>query len=82
MFDKKVIECFLNNQLKLFPEKVAESEAEAREFLEDNFAVVVKNKKELIEYFEEEGVDYSKDDIDSADEVFAIGDGRFLIVEA
>lgn len=82
MFDKKVIECFLNNQLKLFPEKVAENETEAREFLEDNFAVVVKNKKELIEYFEEEGVDYSKDDIDSADEVFAIGDGRFLIVEA
>ncbi|MBQ9863682.1 MAG: glyoxalase [Lachnospiraceae bacterium] len=82
MFDKKVIECFLNNQLKLFPEKVAENEAEAREFLEDNFAVVVKNKKELIEYFEEEGVDYSKDEIENADEVFAIGDGRFLIVEA
>ena len=82
MFDKKVIECFLNNQLKLFPEKVAENEAEAREFLEDNFAVVVKNKKELIEYFEEEGVDYSKDDIASADEVFDVGDGRYLIVEA
>ena len=82
MFDKKVIECFLNNQLKLFPEKVADNEAEAREFLEDNFAVVVKNKKELIEYFEEEGVDYSKDEIENADEVFAIGDGRFLIVEA
>lgn len=82
MFDKKVIECFLNNQLKLFPEKVADNEAEAREFLEDCFAVVVKGKKELIEYFEEEGVDYSKDDIDSADEVFDVGDGRYLIVEA
>ena len=82
MFDKKVFECFLNNQLKLFPEKVAENEQEAREFLEDCFAVVVKGKKELIEYFEEEGVDYSKDDIVNADEVFDIGDGRFLIVEA
>lgn len=82
MFDKKTIDCFLNNQLKLFPEPVAENAGEASEFLEECFAVVVKGKKEVIEYFEEEGLDYSKDDILDADEVFDIGDGRFLIVEA
>lgn len=82
MFDKKVIECFLANQLKLFPEEVAQTEAEAREFLEEVFAVVVKGKKEVIEYFEEEGIDFDANDILSADEIFDIGDGRFLIVEA
>lgn len=82
MFDKKTIDCFLNNQLKLFPEPVASNVSEAQEFLDECFAVVVKGKKEVIEYFEEEGLDYSKEDILDADEVFDIGDGRFLIVEA
>ena len=48
-------------------------------------AVVVKGAKEVWTYFDEEGVDISEmneADILDADEVFAIGDGRFLIVEA
>lgn len=81
MYDKKVLDCFLENQLKLFPEEVASNVQEAQEFLDDCFAVVVKGKKEVIEYFEEEGIDYSKDDILNADEVFDVGDGRYLIVE-
>ena len=48
MYDKKVIEVFLKDQLKLFPEKVAEDEQEAAEFLEDVCAVVCKNKKEVL----------------------------------
>ena len=46
-------------------------------------AVVVKSKKEVEEYFEEEGLeDPESDSILDAAEVFAIGDGRYLIVEA
>ncbi len=81
MFDEKVIECFLENQLKLFPEMVAETEEEADAFLEDCMAVVVKGKKEVVAYFEEEGVDMTEGDILDAAEVFAVGDGRYLIVE-
>ncbi len=83
MFDKKTIEVFLKNQLQLFPEKVVETEEEAAEFLEDMCATVCKNKKEVIEYLED-GMDttgMSEEEILSADEVFDLGDGRYLIVE-
>ena len=82
MFDKKILKCFLDNQLQLFPEEVASTEEEAAEFLEEMFAVVVKGKKEVLEYFEEEGTDIDADTILEACEVFDVGDGRYLIVEA
>ena len=82
MFDKKVLDCFLKDQLRLFPEKVAETPEEAAEFLEEVFAVVVNGKKEVLEYFEEEGIDMDPETIFDAEEVFDIGDGRYLIVEA
>ena len=84
-FDKEVLNCFLENQLQLYPEPVAETPQEAKDFLEECMAVVVNSKKEVWEFFDEEGVDISdmnEDDILSADEVFDIGDGRYLIVEA
>ena len=83
-YDNAVLECFLDNQLQLFPEKVAETLEEAEEFLEDCLAVVVDSVDEVIEYFEEEGIDMDGaegDEILEADEVFDIGDGRYLIVE-
>ena len=83
-YDNAVLECFLDNQLQLFPEKVAETLEEAEEFLEDCMAVVVDSVDEVIEYFEEEGIDMDGadgDEILEADEVFDIGDGRYLIVE-
>lgn len=83
-FDDDVLECFLENQLQLFPEKVAETLDEAEEFLEDCMAVVVDSVDEVIQFFEEEGIDVEgamDDEILSADEVFDIGDGRYLIVE-
>lgn len=83
-FDDDVLECFLENQLQLFPEKVAETLDEADEFLLDNMAVVVDSVEEVIEFFEEEGIDTEgamDDEILDADEVFDIGDGRYLIVE-
>ena len=83
-FDDDVLECFLENQLQLFPEKVAETLEEAEDFLEECMAVVVNSVEEVAEFFEEEGFDFdgaSDEEILSADEVFDIGDGRYLIVE-
>ncbi len=83
-FDDEVLECFLKNQLQLFPEKVAETLEEAEDFLEETMAVVVESVEEVIGYFEDEGIDMDGavgDEILEADEVFDIGDGRYLIVE-
>lgn len=83
-FDDAVLKCFLKKQLKLFPEPVAESMEEAEAFLEDCMAVVVDSVEEVLEFFEEEGIDMDGADADEileADEVFEIGDGRYLIVE-
>ena len=65
-------------------ENVAESVEEAEEFLEDCMAVVCKNLKEVRDYFDEAGMDIagmSEDELLEASEVFALPDGRFLIVE-
>jgi len=83
-FDDAVVKCFLDSQLKLYPEPVAQTSEEARGFLEECMAVVVNSKKEVWEYFDEEGIDMegmNEDDILDADEVFSVGDGRYLIVE-
>ncbi len=83
-FDNVVLQCFLENQLQLFPEKVAETLKEAEEFLEECMAVVVNSPKEVWDFFDEEGIDIEGADqnaILEADEVFAVGDGRYLIVE-
>ena len=84
-FDEAVLECFLKKQLQLFPEKVVENEEEAADFLVECMAVVVKSLDEVWEYFEEEGMDIEdmeKEEILEASEVFDVGDGRYLIVEA
>ncbi len=84
-FDDVVLQCFLDNQSQLFPEEdVVSTLEEAENFLEECFAVVVNSVDEVWEYFEEEGVDLegaTGDEILEADEVFDIGDGRYLIVE-
>lgn len=83
-YDDKVLSCFLEKQGQLFPENVAETKEEAEAFLEDCMAVVVKNIKEVREYFDEAGMDaagMSDEELSEANEVFSISDGRFLIVE-
>lgn len=84
MFDDAVLRCFLEKQEQLFPEKVAETLEEADNFLEECMAVVVDSVKEVWEYFDEAGIDMEgadEDEILEADEVFDVGDGRYLIVE-
>ena len=83
-YDDKVLDVLLEKQLQLVPEEVATSREEAEEFLADCFAVVVDSAKEVWEYFEDAEIDMEGADIDGileADEVFEIGDGRYLIVE-
>lgn len=82
-YDEECIQVFLENQLQLFPEPVAETPEEAEEFLEDCMAVVCRNTKEVMEYLEE-GMDISgltKEDIADIEEVFPLPSGRYLIVE-
>ena len=83
-FDGVVLQCFLDNQEQLFPEPVANSLEEAEAFLEEVMALVVNSPKEVWEYFDEQGVDLEgadEEEILTADEIFDIGDGRYLIVE-
>ncbi len=83
-YDDVVLKCFLEKQLQLFPEEVAETLEEAEEFLEDCMAVVVESTDEVLTYFEDQGLDLEGADGESileASEVFEIGDGRYLIVE-
>ncbi len=75
---------FLKNQTKLFDEPVAETQEEAEAFLEDCMAVVAGSIEEVREYFEEAGADVSgmtEEELEEAAEVFALSDGRYLIVE-
>lgn len=83
-YDDAVLQCFLDNQEQLFPEPVANSLEEAEAFLEEVMALVVNSPKEVWEYFDEQGIDLEgadEDEILTADEIFDIGDGRYLIVE-
>lgn len=85
MYDKVCLQAFLDQQDKLFKEPVAETLEDVEEFLEDCMAVVCKNIKEVRAYFEDEGADIagmSNEELAEASEVFALPDGRYLIVEA
>ena len=83
-FDQLVLETFLKEQGKLFPEPVAETEEEAEEFLSDCLAVVLSELSEVREYLEELGMDVSElsdEELAEAEEVFCIPDGRYLVLE-
>ena len=64
-------------------EPVADGIEDARDFLNDFCAHVVNSIEEVAEYFSEDyDMDtYTKEDILDMDEVYDIGDGRYLIVE-
>ena len=84
MFDNEVLQCFLEKQGQLFPQNVAETLEEAENFLEECMAVVVESVQEVWDYFDAAGIDMEsadEEEILEADEVFDIGDGRYLIVE-
>ena len=84
MFTEECINTFLENQEQLFPHAVAESYEAAEAFLEDCMAQVVDSIEEVREYLEESGADVegmSDEELEDASEVFALPDGKYLIVE-
>ena len=84
MFTEEFINTFLENQEQLFPQAVAESYEAAEAFLEDCMAQVVDSIEEVREYLEEAGADVegmSDEELEDASEVFALPDGKYLIVE-
>ena len=84
-YDEICIHTFLEKQLQLFREKVADTPEEADEFLSDYMAYVCDSMKEVREYFEEQGTDISgmdDEELEEAAEVFELPQGRFLIVES
>ena len=84
MFTEECINTFLENQEQLFPQAVAESYEAAEAFLEDCMAQVVDSIEEVREYLEETGADVegmSDEELEDASEVFALPDGKYLIVE-
>ena len=84
MFTEECINTFLENQEQLFPQAVAESYEAAEAFLEDCMAQVVDSIEQVREYLEESGADVegmSDEELEDASEVFALPDGKYLIVE-
>lgn len=83
-YDEECLKTFLKNQSQLFDEPVAESIEEAEAFLEDCMAAVVDNIDEVRDFLDGEGLDVDgmlSEELEEASEVFALPDGRYLIVE-
>ena len=84
MYTEECINTFLERQGQLFPQPVAESFEEAEAFLEDCMAAMVDSIDEVREYLDDMGADVegmSDEELEEASEVFALPDGKYLIVE-
>ena len=84
MYKKISVETFLKEQSRLFDEPVAGTYEEAEEFLEEAMAAEADTLKEVRAYLEESGADVSHmsdQELKEAQEVLALGDGGYLIVE-
>ncbi len=85
IYDKICLETFLEKQLQLFPEVVAQTLEEADEFLDICMAAVCRNIQEVRDCFDEYGADIAgmtKAELLAAEEVFSLPDGRYLVVLA
>ena len=83
-YSEECLKTFLKEQKKLFDEPVAETLEEADAFLDDCMAVVADSFKDVKDYFEENGMDtagLTKEELLEESEVFALPDGKYLIVE-
>ena len=84
-YDEVCLNYFLEHQSQLFDENVADSLEEAEAFLEDCMAVICDNIKEVKQFLDESGADVSgmsNHEIEEAEEVCSLPDGRYLVVEA
>lgn len=83
-YDEECLKTFLEKQLQLFDEPVAETLEEAEAFLEDCIAVIVDSIQDVKTFFEEEGMDVddmSMEELEEASEVSPLPNGQYLIVE-
>ena len=83
-YNEECLKTFLEKQEQPFDEPVAETLEAAEAFLEDCMASIVDNIGEVRECLDQEGMDVSgmsDEEIEDASEVFALSDGRYLIVE-
>lgn len=83
-YDEECLKTFLEKQLQLFDEPVAETLEEAEAFLEDCIAVIVDSIQDVKTFFEEGGMDVddmSMEELEEASEVFPLPNGQYLIVE-
>ena len=84
-YDEVCLNYFLEHQSQLFDENVADSLEEAEAFLEDCMAVSCDSIIEVKQFLDESGADVSgmsNHEIEEAEEVFSLPDGRYLVVEA
>ena len=82
-YDNDTLDYFLEHQLQLFPEEVASTREEADEFLDECFATVCKNVKEVREYLDDVAdiTGMSDSDIINCEEVFSLPNGRYLVLD-
>ena len=83
-YDEECLQTFILNQGQLFDEPVAETLEEEEAFLEDCMAAMVDSIDEVREYLDDMGADVegmSDEELEEASEVFALPDGKYLIVE-
>ena len=80
--DELALQTFLDKQEQLSPEPVADTPEEAEAFLEDCLAVVLDNKRDVIDYIGDsmdiEGM--TDEEVLDSPEVFALEDGRYLVI--
>ena len=84
MKKKKCVDTFRRDRSRPLDEPVAGTYEEAEEFLEEAMAAEADTLKEVRAYLEESGADVSHmsdQELKEAQEVFALGDGGYLIVE-
>lgn len=83
-YKEEYVEYFIEHQEQLLGRREFETLQEADEFLQDCMAVVCDSLEDVREYLEEVGMDaYGMDDEEllSQSEIFAVGDGKYLVVE-
>lgn len=84
-YDKECLTTFLKKQKEIYKETVAETEAEADEFLTDCMAAVLNSPKEIKEYWDDMGIDVqgmTLEEIEDSIEVIKLPSGRYLVVES
>lgn len=83
-YDEECLDVFLEQQEQLLGRKEFTTREDADAFLADCMACVCKDLGEVREYLKEAGMDaygMSDEELLSQSELFALSDGRFLVVE-